>query len=129
MVQDGNKSDREFDDIVAALLRLPVSNLEDRIRYLEQEINYRSILKDDILTNLNSSRIRLQEELWRLRYIPVFNPAFNHISHIKREIALLEAGRINEWMTCFRDVSRLNERLQQAREELNMEKEKRRLIE
>ena len=108
---------------------LPISNLEDRIRSLEQEINCRNNIKDDVLTILNTNRIRLKEELWHLRYIPVFNPAFNHISHLKREIALLETGRINEWLACFRDISRLNERLQQAKEELKQEKGRRRLIE
>ena len=129
MVQIGNKSEREFDDVVAALLGLPVSNLEERIKYLEHEIAYRRILRDKILSTIGANQLRFKDEFWRLRYIPVFNPAFNHISHLKREIALLEAGRINEWLACFRDISRLNERLQQAREELNKEKEKKRLVE
>ena len=129
MVQDGNKLDREFDDVVAALLRLPVSNLEDRIKYLEYEIACRQVLRDNNLSIIGTNQIRLKDEAWHLRYITVFNPAFNHISHLKREIALLEASRINERLGCFRDISNLNERLQQAKEELNIEKEKRRLIE
>jgi len=129
MVQAGNKSDREFDDVVTALLRLPVSNLEDRIKYIEYEIAYRQVLRDNNLSIIGTSHIRLKEELWHLRYIPVFNPAFNHISHLKREIALLEASRITERLGCFRDISGLKERLQQAKEELNMEKEKRKLVE
>jgi len=128
MVHTGKKSEREFDDIVAALLGLPVSNLEDRIKYLEYEITYRQVLRDSNLSNIGTNQVRLKDEAWHLRYIPVFNPAFNHISHLKREIALLESGRINEWLSCFRDISRLKERLQQAKEELNMEKEKRRLV-
>ena len=129
MANKKSNEKREYDDILDKLLDLPISNLEDRIRSLEQEINCRNNIKDDVLTILNTNRIRLKEELWHLRYIPVFNPAFNHISHLKREIALLETGRINEWLACFRDISRLNERLQQAKEELNQEKGRRRLIE
>jgi len=129
MANKKSNEKREYDDILDKLLDLPISNLEDRIRSLEQEINCRNNIKDDVLTILNTNRIRLKEELWHLRYIPVFNPAFNHISHLKREIALLETGRINEWLACFRDISRLNERLQQAKEELKQEKGRRRLIE
>jgi len=118
------KKKREFDSIVNALLDIPIKNLETRIAEIEDEITLRSILKDNALSQIGTNVLLIKDQLSRLRYVLDLSKRIPHYI----ELAKLSLRKSEEHIQYFRDVSRLNERLIEAKEELRMEMEKRRLI-
>jgi hypothetical protein len=112
------KEDEEA-DLVRALLSLPVSNLESRIQELEAELTKRLKLREELLSKLGTQRLRLEGLVWRMRYQILLQPGSNVRSQAHRQLIQVHSSIANEEVKCFNDCSRLKERLQLAREELN----------
>jgi len=55
--------------------------------------------------------------------------AINVKVDLEKELARAEVRKTEELISHFRDVSRLKEKLQEAKEELELEKQKRKLVE
>jgi hypothetical protein len=127
MVQERDEKDKEFDNIVDTLLELPIKNLFSRIYELENEIHFRQSLRDNALTKLSTHQLRLKEKLRQLRYASS-DTALSRKMSFEFEIIKLESQKINERLTYFRDITGLQERIQQAKEELAIKQNNKRLI-
>ena len=119
----------EVDEIVDTLLDLPVKNLEQRIQDLETEITMRAIIRNGALSSMGTHKLRLEENVRQMHYRSAVNgSALSRRTALEQEMARTEFRKLDEWLSYFRDASRLRERLQDAREELALEREKRRLV-
>jgi hypothetical protein len=123
-----SKEGAEKSDILDILIGLPQKNLESRIKQLEQEIYARKELSDEALLKFGNHQLRLEEIIRQLRYVSPFNQAFSVKKDFQLQLQILENHKINEIIGCFKDVSLLQERLQNAREELELEKQRQELI-
>lgn len=115
---------REKDEIVSTLLRLPSKNLEARIKELEQEIQERQKMRNHILSKLGTHRIRLENHKKHLKYISLIGQSPAVLHSIAGDLLKIETSMAGELKDGFRDISRLKERLQEAREELETERQK-----
>ena len=115
---------RENDEIVSTLLRLPSKNLENRIKELEQEIQQRQKMRNHILSKLGTHRIRLEDHKKHLEYISLTGQSPAVLLSLANDLLKIETSMAGELKNGFRDISRLKERLQEAREELKMERQK-----
>ena len=122
-------SEAQEDDIVETLLRLPTKNLESRIKQFESEVKERQQFRNNALSTLGTHKLRLEDQLQRLRYFLSPGQGLQINQGFLTEIIRLEGNIIDEVIACFRDVSRLREKLQEAREELEASRQKLKLIE
>lgn len=113
-----------LDSVVGNLLNLPVQNLEEKILQLETEIKLRNHLKDQAISSLSTQQLRIKDHLKRLRY----EFESSRKTSLEIEKLKLERDKINSWQSWFTDLHELNEKLQSAKEELSIEKEKRKLL-
>ena len=120
--------EKEDNDIIEDILRLPKNNLEARIKQLERDIKSRLELKDNVLTNLENNQIKLEDQLWRFRYISPFTDAFLANRDLQSQLQRLNSLKINEQVSCFQDIQKLREKLQFTREELETAKKKFKLV-
>lgn len=118
-----NNSKNNFLD---KLLKIPLENLGERIKELEDEIRERIDLKARIIADLEQEEINLQNKIYKL---PDFKYALEPDSiFISRkttlELQMLNAERIKmqEEVACFRDLVILKEKLRFAKEELKKQK-------
>ena len=123
------KKEDEVDEIVDTLLDLPVKNLEQRIKDVETEIAMRAIIRNGALSSMGTHQLRLEENLRQMQYRSAMNgSALARKTTLEQEMARTEFRKLDEWLSYFRDMSTLREKLQAAREELVLEREKRRLV-
>ena len=120
---------RGIDEIIDTIIELPEKNLEKRINEIESEISVRRSILNEALLNLGTQKLQLEGKIWQLRYSSLLGFTFSVKVGLEKELARTEIRKTDEWISYFRDVSRLKEKLQDAREELALEKEKRRLVE
>lgn len=116
-------SKEEENDIITELLNVNKSNLEDKIKLLENELINRKRIFDEAMINLNTNKIRLEDRLHRFRYV-----GFQSREMMIRDLSHLDFKIISEWTEYFRDMLNLKEKLQNVRRELNMERLKNNLI-
>ena len=114
------------DEIVGALLKLPAKNLEERIELIESEIIERKKLSNEGLAHLGTQQLHLDEKISQLRYTADWGDTFS--KNLKFQFINLEIQKMKEMIGCFKDVSWLKQRLQEAKEELEMEKQKSKLL-
>lgn len=130
MEKRNSKKEDEVDEVVDTLLDLPVKNLEERIKQLETEIQMRAIIRNGALSSFGTHQLRLEEKLRQIHYRSAINSsALARKTALDQEMVRTEFRKIDEWLEYFKDVIKLQDDLQQAREELALEKEKRRLLE
>jgi len=115
-------------DLVDELLELPKKNLEARIRQLEQDIKTRLVLNEEVLSRIGTSQLGLQGQLWQLRYVSPFLHAFRANRDFQAQLQRLDSLKINEELSCFKDMHDLKVQLQSASEELETAKRKLRLV-
>ena len=115
---------RGIDEIIDTLIELPEKNLEKRINEIESEISMRRNILNEALSNLGTQKLQLEGKICQMRYSGI-----NVNLLLEKEFAKTVIRETSEWVSYFRDVSILKEKLQDAREELNLEKEKRKLVE
>ena len=126
MVDYKEKKRDEEDEIVSALLKLPAKNLEERIRLIESEITERKKLSNNGLAQLGTQQLHLDENIRQVRYTTSWGDTFS--KNLKFQFINLEIQKMKEMIGCFKDVSWLKQRLQEAKEDLEMEKHKFKLL-
>lgn len=122
------QSTRDEDELITTLLKLPAKNLESRIRQLRGEISERQRIRDMNLTDLGTQRLRLEERVCRWAYLSPFEKAFDAKTGAEQQLERIRLSISREQVDCFNDISRLNERLQEAKEELRSTTQRMRLI-
>ena len=123
------EKEAEVDEIVDTLLDLPVKNLEQRIKDLGTEITMRAVIRNGALSSMGTHQLRLEESLRQMHYRSAVNgSALARKTALEQEMIRTETRKLDEWLSYFRDASRLRERLQEAGEELALERERRRLV-
>lgn len=115
-------------DQIEVLLGLPAKNLESRIKQFEAEIKQRYQLSWDVLSEFGTQKLRLNDRLSSLRYAATPSDPFVLDRTLGQQRLRLDESIQNERIASFRDVIRLKEQLQEAREELAFEKEKHALL-
>lgn len=112
------------DEQIERILRLPARNLESRIAELESAVRERQQISWDALSGLGTERLRLEERLHRMRYAGLAGGISQAEVTMKRNQVSLDQTVIQELVNCFNDVQRLKDQLRQAKEELQLEKQK-----
>ena len=110
-------------DIVNDLLNISKNNLEDKIKLLENELINRQKIFDEIMSNLGTNKLQLEDRLHRFRYV-----GFQGREMMIRDLSHLDFKIISEWTEYFRDMLHLKEKLQEVRGEFRVEKLKNRLV-
>ena len=126
MVDYKEKKRDEEDEIVSALLKIPAKNLEERIELIESEITERKKLSNNGLAQLGTQQLHLDENIRQVRYTTSWGDTFS--KNLKFQFINLEIQKMKEMIGCFKDVSWLKQRLQEAKEDLEMEKHKFKLL-
>jgi hypothetical protein len=127
-VEKRKSKGREIDDIVDTIIELPVKNLENKIKEIETEIIMRKSILNEALMSLGTRGFELEKKIWQMRYAGMFEFTFRTKTDLEKELARTEMRKTDEWVSYFRDVSRLKEELQNARENLALESEKQKLV-
>ena len=120
------KREDKDDELVSALLKIPAKNLDERIMLIESEIRERKNLSNEGLAQLGTQQLHLDEKMSQLRYSTDWGDTFS--KNLKFQFINLEIQKMKEMIGCFKDVSWLKQRLQEAREDLEMEKQKSKLL-
>ena len=120
------KRENDDEELVSALLRLPAKNLEVRIELIEGEIRERKRLSNDGLVQLGTEQLQIDEKMRQVRYTTNWGDTFSR--NLKFQSINLEIQKMKEMIGCFKDVSWLKQRLQEAKEELEMEMQKSNLL-
>lgn len=118
----------EKPDQVEALLDLPARNLESRLKQLEAEIKQRQQISQDTLSVLGTQKLRLDDRLFRLRYSASPGDPTGLDRTLSQQRVRLDESVQSERVACFRDTVRLKEQMQEAREDLAVENQKRELL-
>lgn len=122
------KKEDNTDEIINRLLDIPRINLLDRIKKLEEEIGIRNRLSDEAIVSLDTQQFVLEQKIWDLRYALQTERALGIRKDFQIQHQILEEYKIKEKLACFKDVSELESRIQEAREELNKQEQKRKLL-
>ncbi len=117
-----NQTSEYYPDLVDALIRIPVKSLEKRVSELEGEIETRKSIRDSIMSELSTKALQMQDRLQLFRYLNVFDSGFRAISEIKNQVLKINDMKINETINCFRDLSKLAEKLHEVSLELVLDK-------
>lgn len=115
----------EIDNVVDSIIKLPIKNLEERIRNIKLNIKERQRIFDNSVSVLREREIELESHLWRMRYC--LGNEFARKLGVESELARIKNMQINDILLHFNDQVKLMEKLQLAREELALEKEKKKL--
>ena len=118
------KSNKKDDELVEALLKLPSKNLETRITAIESEIDERQNMRNHVLTKLQTHKAQLKGHKERLKYVSLSGQSPEVLQRVASDLLKIDNSMAIELKDCFRDISRLKERLQEAREEFEIEKKK-----
>lgn len=129
MADNEEEQGLEDKDIVETLLRLPVKNLESRIKQLQKDIKTRQKLSNHALSKLGTQRFNLEEKVWQQRYIGLLGHNFKEDMGFASQLLKLKQSTIYETHSCFRDISEFKEKLHHIQEEFEMARQKLRLIE
>ena len=106
------------------LLRLPARNLESRIKDLEAAVRERQQISWDALSALGTEKLRVNDQLHRMRYAITVGGVSQGEAAMKRNQLDLDQTVLQELVGCFNDVQRLKEELRKAREDLTFEQQK-----
>ena len=117
------------DDVISALIRLPVSNLEKRIALFESQISKRRKLSDLLLTKLGTKRLWFEDDLHRSRYSSLSGGGSSREQRTKQDLLQIEDQIGRELTGCFNDIIKLEDQRQRANEELTNAREKFKIIE
>jgi hypothetical protein len=121
MKSNSRKEDLKEDEIVDTLLRLNSKNLESRIKRLEEEIQNRERLRDELLGIIGTQQLGLEDKIWRLRYASPNTNSGERLKDHEIELRKLEQMKIREEIASREDISGIQEKLERAWEELQEE--------
>jgi hypothetical protein len=107
-------------DLLDRILAVPLWNLESRVKELEKEVTARLELSDKLHRRLQQERMRLQSKLpIDVQYSSIVDP---RKTAIERGLLDVEINRIQEYISCFRDLLKIKHDLREAREKLRKER-------
>jgi len=115
-------------NILKSLLSSTKNNLEQRVKELTEEIENRKEISNQILSSLGTAKIQIENNLWRLRYISMFNEAFIVNRDFMRQIMRIEEQISSELINNLQDNLKIKLKLQDIKEELELEKQKFKLL-
>lgn len=123
-----NNDDKEgdIDDIVDTIIKLPIKNLEERIKNIQKDIRKREEIFDSSLSILVAREIEIESQLSKMKYS--LGNELNRKQSLENELTKIRNTKISNTISHFQDNQRLREKLQLANEQLAMEKEKSKLI-
>lgn len=112
-------------DLISKLIQLPILNLESRLTLFESQINKRRKLSNLLITELGTKRLRIEDELHRMRYSLLSSDG----NRIKQHLLQVDDQISRELTRCFNDTIRLEYQRQRTNEELTNAREKFKIIE
>lgn len=116
------------DKTLSRLLRIPVENLETRIKEIEKEIKERIRIKERNIADLEHERRRFEKKTNELNFNK-FNSHFqSRRTTLEIQMLGIEKAKQEEAVSCFRDLQSLRQELRTAKEEVKREREKSKLI-
>lgn len=116
------------EEIVETLLRLPARNLESRVTALEDQIQRRQTIQRDIVLQLDTLKLRLEDRIWQLRYVHFVPQFLAELEAARHQLLHVETLLANEQRDSFRDTVKLHELIQEAREEQKLAEERLKLL-
>ncbi|MEZ5357199.1 MAG: hypothetical protein R3F48_00120 [Candidatus Zixiibacteriota bacterium] len=122
------KKEEETDTEIEEFIRLPKKNLASRIEWFEKQIRTREKLSDESIAKLNTQQFLLEERIKALRYAQGSERATGIRKDFQIQHQILEVYKLNEILACFKDVSYLQFRIQDAQEELNKQNQRLKLL-
>lgn len=126
--QKSRREKEEVDEIVDTLIDMPVKSLEERIKRLEAEMTMRGVIFKGTQESLGTRRLRLEEDIERHWYSAVIGLDRGRRSAMEQRLIQTQNKEMDEWLAYLRDMAQLKEKLQNAGEDLALEKQKRRLV-
>jgi hypothetical protein len=124
----GSFRSEETNSILDRFLKLPLENLETRIKDLEKEISRRESMKAWIIDDLEHERRKLEDKMCELDFNRFNGNFLSRRTVLESNMLQIEKAKQQEEVACFRDIQKLKQELRFAREELKREREKSRLI-
>jgi hypothetical protein len=121
-----NNIDEDIDDIVNSIIKLPIKNLEERIKNIKIDIKERETIFESSLSILARREIEIEFHLSKMKYS--MGNELNRKFSLENELANIRNTKIGNTISHFHDSLRLKEKLQLAKEQLTMERKKRKLI-
>lgn len=115
-------------DPVNNLLRLPQKGLEARIARLRADIAYREDLRDQLITGWNTRQTGLEDRVNRLKYAAQLPAGLQSKKDAEAQILRIQNMQAQEFVSAFRDLLELREKLETAIQELEAEREKLKLL-
>ena len=126
--QDPDYKEHDVDEIVDTLLDQPVGNLEKQVKQIESELGTRQVIFNAAMEMLGTHRIQLKDNLEKLWYSSLLGLDFGRRAALEQELFRTQNNEMVERLDYFKDASKLRERLQEANEDLALEREKRKLV-
>ena len=116
------------DKTLNRLLRIPVENLETRIKEIEKEIKERIRIKERNLADLEHERKRFEKKNNELNFNKFHSHFLSRRTTLEIQMLGIEKAKQQEIVSCFRDLQRLRQELRKAKEDVKREREKSKLI-
>ena len=120
--------DFQEDKTLDRLLKLPLENLETRIKEIEKEVKERIEIKERILVDLEHERKRFEEKRNEINFNKFNGNFLSRRTVLEIQMLNIEKAKQQEKVSCFRDLQKLKQELRFAKEELKREREKSKLI-
>lgn len=120
--------DKEIDNIIKNLVELPIKNIEKKIKNLEEEIKKRKNISNRKLSCLGTRKLNLENKSRKIIYSGSLEFTINKQIAFEKELFETILMSINECLSYVKDISKLKEKLIEAEEELELEKEKKKLV-
>ena len=114
--------EKKEEDILASLLAIPKRSLETKIKELEELQNNRSNISSENVTNLLNHQNELKVRSHLLRY------QIHEQNSLLSQIWQLETFIQKEHLNHFHDIKEINEKLQDLREERDLNKMKEKFL-
>jgi hypothetical protein len=115
-------------NILDRFLKLPLENLEIRIKEIEKEVNERIMIKKRIHADLEHERKRFEEKNNELNFNKFSGNFLSRRTTLESQMLNIKKAKQQEEVSCFGDLQRLRQELRFAKEELKKEKEKSKLL-
>ena len=124
---DKPEHNENVEDIVDTLIRIPIKNLEQTVKTIQESIKSRKDIFNATLSSLSKREFELKAHLWKMRYS--LGGELTRKLTLETEFANIKSAIFSNRLSHFHDTLRLKEKLQLTQEKLEMEREKRKLVE
>jgi len=128
MINEPNSNPESEEKLVDEITNQPIKGLENKINRIQNDLQARQRLSDEILSKLLTEKIQLEERLKRASYQANLTSQTKRETELSQRLAALQENINKEELSSFNDLTSLKEKLQEAKEELETEKLSRRLF-